>query len=205
MVIHTIHGRLANRREMMVARKHHAKLAKITFIRTTMERSKSILNITFTDQDTKKLDMPYDDASVVELSITNCFMKKVLIDNGSSVDLILLFTLKQMRFNDGEIKKIKTNLVRSNDESSQVIGRVVIHVTTNGVIVFSTMMVINSQSTYNVILGRPWLREIKAVPSTYHQMLKFPSGDKIDFLREAQKAAWNCYIETMRGKPYGDK
>lgn len=32
--------------------------------------------------------------------------------------------------------------------------------------------VINSQSTYHLLLGRPWIHHHKAVPSTYHQCLK---------------------------------
>ena len=27
---------------------------------------------------------------------------------------------------------------------------------------------------YNILLGRPWIHTLKAVPSTYHQCLKFP-------------------------------
>ncbi|KAJ9539069.1 hypothetical protein OSB04_031802 [Centaurea solstitialis] len=35
--------------------------------------------------------------------------------------------------------------------------------------------VVDCQSAYNVILGRPWIHEMKAVPLTYHQKIKFPS------------------------------
>ncbi|GKC22177.1 hypothetical protein Tco_1024327 [Tanacetum coccineum] len=35
-------------------------------------------------------------------------------------------------------------------------------------------MVVRSHSPYNVIIGRPCVRRIKAIPSTAHGMLKFP-------------------------------
>ncbi|GKC62026.1 hypothetical protein Tco_1089624, partial [Tanacetum coccineum] len=35
-------------------------------------------------------------------------------------------------------------------------------------------MVVRSMSPYNGIIGRPRLRKMKAVPSTTHEMIKFP-------------------------------
>ena len=36
---------------------------------------------------------------------------------------------------------------------------------------------------YNILLGRPWIHTLKAVPSTYHQCLKFPhQGREITIL-----------------------
>ena len=33
---------------------------------------------------------------------------------------------------------------------------------------------------YNILLGRPWIHTLKAVPSTYHQCLKFPHQGRED-------------------------
>lgn len=33
---------------------------------------------------------------------------------------------------------------------------------------------LDKELTYNILLGRPWIREMQAEPSTYHQCLKFP-------------------------------
>ncbi len=33
---------------------------------------------------------------------------------------------------------------------------------------------------YNILLGRPWIHDMQAVPSTFHQCVKFPyNGTKI--------------------------
>lgn len=34
--------------------------------------------------------------------------------------------------------------------------------------------VLDIDLTYNILLGRPWIHEMQAVPSTYHQCVKFP-------------------------------
>lgn len=36
-----------------------------------------------------------------------------------------------------------------------------------------TFLVVNCPSTYNAILGRPFLNQMKTVTSTYHLMMKF--------------------------------
>ena len=41
------------------------------------------------------------------------------------------------------------------------------------------VVIINSPSLYRMILGRPWLAAMEAVPSTRHQCLKFPFNGKI--------------------------
>ena len=52
-------------------------------------------------------------------------------------------------------------------------------------------------STYNAILGRPTLNSWKAVTSTYHLMIKFPTDYGVGELRGSQMAAHECYIAMM--------
>ncbi|GJT78834.1 hypothetical protein Tco_1045559 [Tanacetum coccineum] len=44
-------------------------------------------------------------------------------------------------------------------------------------------MIVRSISPYNGIIGRPGIREIEAVPSTAHEMLKFPADGGIVTIR----------------------
>lgn len=36
-------------------------------------------------------------------------------------------------------------------------------------------LIIDGDSTYNIIVGRSWIHDLKAVPLTYHQVIKFPT------------------------------
>ena len=60
-----------------------------------------------------------------------------------------------------------------------------------------TFLVINCSSTYNAILGRPILNSWKAVTSTYHLMIKFPTDYDVRELRGNQMAARECYVVMM--------
>ena len=60
-----------------------------------------------------------------------------------------------------------------------------------------TFMVVDCLSAYNAILGRPTLNSWKAVTSTYHLMIKFPTDYGVGELRGDQVAAHECYIAMM--------
>jgi len=49
---------------------------------------------------------------------------------------------------------------------------------TNAKVVMKTTLfeVVDGHMGYNIIMGRPWLHEMKVVPSTYHQLLKIPNS-----------------------------
>nr|GEY28956.1 reverse transcriptase domain-containing protein [Tanacetum cinerariifolium] len=55
-------------------------------------------------------------------------------------------------------------------------------------------VVVRSQSPYNGIIGRPKVRKIQAVPSTAHEMLKFPVPGGILTLRSSMIILLKCTL-----------
>lgn len=56
--------------------------------------------------------------------------------------------------------------------------------------------VLDKELTYNILLGRPWIHEMQAVPSTYHQCLKFPfNGQEITILDDSNNPQ---YCNTLK-------
>ncbi|XP_073282148.1 uncharacterized protein, partial [Primulina huaijiensis] len=64
--------------------------------------------------------------------------------------------------------------------------------------VMTTFTVVDSPSSYNIILGRPAMNELKAVESTYHQKIKFLVGSKVGEVRGDQPSSRKCYVEAVR-------
>ena len=60
-----------------------------------------------------------------------------------------------------------------------------------------TFLVVDCSSAYNAILGRPTLNSWKAVTSTYHLMIKFPTDYGVGELQGDQVAARECYVAMM--------
>ena len=56
--------------------------------RSLRARSTDKQAITFTDEDAKRIHHPYDDAIVITLLIADYTTRRVLVDNGSSVDIL---------------------------------------------------------------------------------------------------------------------
>nr|XP_009759673.1 PREDICTED: uncharacterized protein LOC104212165 [Nicotiana sylvestris] len=67
-------------------------------------------------------------------------------------------------------------------------GEILLPLNVEGVMKATFFEVVNGDISYNIIFGRPWLHEMK-VPSTYHQLLKFPTLQGIKQIRGDQKAA----------------
>ena len=53
--------------------------------------------ITFTDEDAGRVHHPHDDTIVITLLIVDYMTKRVLIDNGSSIDILYYPAFQQMR------------------------------------------------------------------------------------------------------------
>ena len=53
--------------------------------------------ITFTDKDAERIHHPHDDAIVISLLIADYTTRKVLVDNGSSADILYYPAFQQMR------------------------------------------------------------------------------------------------------------
>lgn len=56
----------------------------------------------------------------------------------------------------------------------------------------SPFYVIDAPSPFNIILGRPWINGAKAVPSTYHLCVKFPTDHGVATVRGNQNVAKKC-------------
>ena len=60
-----------------------------------------------------------------------------------------------------------------------------------------TVLMVDCSSAYNAILGQPTLNSWKAVTSTYHLMIKFPTDYEVRELRGNQVATRKCYIAII--------
>ncbi|XP_070039147.1 uncharacterized protein [Nicotiana tomentosiformis] len=101
------------------------------------------------------------------------YVKRIMLDGGSGVDICPLSTLKMMEIG---IERIKPNnvCVRAFDGVKRDTIRDISLILTIGPVDFEvTFQVLDMDTPYNFLLGRPWIHAAGAVPSTLHQMVKF--------------------------------
>ena len=93
-----------------------------------MPRLEDIL-ITFTKEDAHKVFHPHDDALVVSLEIVGYSTRRVLIDNGSSADIIYFTAFQQMKIGKDQLQPIETLLVSFVGTSVYPLGMIFLHIT----------------------------------------------------------------------------
>ena len=131
--------------------------------------------ISFSKDDRIDVQDPNHDELLITLHIANMLVKRILIDGGSSANIILLDTLKRMKISESDIVPKSSALIGFSGEVKHTVRDVRLPIYIEGINTMQKFCVIDTVSSYNVILGRPWIHEMKAVVSTYHQCVKIPS------------------------------
>ena len=135
--------------------------------------------IEFSEEDAQRLHHLHDDALVVSIRIEDYNMHRVLVDNGSSADILYYPAFQQMGI--GREQLIPTNVPLIGFGGTRVLplGAITLSVVVGDypqqITKDVTFLVVDCSSAYNAILGRPTLNSWKAVTSTYHLMIKFPT------------------------------
>ena len=81
------------------AARRHARAAvnPETNLSPTLPSGVSKLVFSFIDNEDSTLINPHHDALVISLLIANCRIKRILVDNGSSTNVIILNALREMK------------------------------------------------------------------------------------------------------------
>ncbi|XP_013624557.1 PREDICTED: uncharacterized protein LOC106330668 [Brassica oleracea var. oleracea] len=98
-----------------------------------------------------------------------------------------------------DIKPSSITLTGFNGSSETILGTIHLPVRACGVTRTVKFAVVRTKAPYHAILGTPWIHSMQAIPSTYHQCVKFPGTDgKIKTLRGDQKAARELLVATVK-------
>ena len=115
-------------------------------------------NIVFSKQDVKGIRQPHDDPLVIMLAIKGFNTRRVLVDNGSSTDVMYMTAFQQMKLDPKCLKLFESPLVSFNGDHVYLKGIISLQIIVGTYPVQVTRMVnfliINCLSSYNVILGQ---------------------------------------------------
>ncbi|XP_074297906.1 uncharacterized protein LOC141628701 [Silene latifolia] len=90
-------------------------------------------SVTFEETDAGSAPEQHHDALIITLPIGNCKVKKILVDTGSSVKLIMMETLKGMGFKEKDLVKKAIPLVGFSGEKKHSLGEIIIPTYAGGV------------------------------------------------------------------------
>ncbi|GFZ01032.1 hypothetical protein Acr_14g0006670 [Actinidia rufa] len=204
--IQTIHGGFGSGGCSTSSRKKHARSAFRSVEEEVYNLSSPCVGdqppITFGSDDLRGLHLPHDDALVISAIIANFNVQRILIDSGSSADILFISAFEKIKIGLDKLHPFHTPLIEFGGNTTQPLGWINLPITLgtepHQTTVWQDFIVVDCPSPYNAILGRPTLGGIKAITSTYHLKMKFPTLTGIGEVKGDQKVARQCFISAMK-------
>ena len=109
------------------------------------------------------------------LKYGDMIVTRVLIDNGSALNVCPMSTLKRLNMDTSLIHPTTMIIIAFNGILKEVQGKIELAIGIGPLFFMVNFQVIKVDSLYNMLLGRPWLHAASVVASTLHRRLKFPS------------------------------
>jgi len=136
------------------------------------------VNLVFTKADLEDV-VPHDNDLVVISAVTaGKKVHRVLVDQGSSADVMFWTTFNKLQLSPDMLRSYDDYLYDFAGDQVEVCGYLELRTTfTDGTASRTESiryLVVNAFSAYNMLLGRPTLNRLGAVPSTRHIKMKLP-------------------------------
>ena len=145
---------------------------------------------------------PHDDPLVIRAVVANKTIHRVLIDNESSSDIIFASAFGKMGIGREKLEPVNTHLRGFSGERVLPLGSIQLVLTMGDPPFQATttvkFLIVDAPLAYNMLLGRPSLNAIRAIPSTYYRVIKFPTANGVGMVQGDQRMARECYSASMK-------
>ncbi|XP_024018879.1 uncharacterized protein LOC112090858 [Morus notabilis] len=160
-------------------------------------------DVAFNEDDASGVHFPHNDALVVEAMIGNHTVCRILVDNGSSVNLLYSDCLEKMGIQKEQLEKPSRPLYGFTGDSVFPQGTIRLPITTEEkprqATTMANFVFTKGGSQYNAVIGRPTLQALGAITSVYHQKVKFLTPNGVGEMKSNQYEAKIAYSDALRG------
>ena len=127
------------------------------------------------------------------------------MDQGSYADVMFWSTFNKLQLSPDLLRPYTGCLYGFTGDQVEVRGYLKLRTTfTDGTVSRTESiryLVVNANSAYNILLGRPVLNRLKAVASTRHMKMKLPDlSDRVIMFKSDQEEARKCYENSLKTK-----
>ena len=154
----------------------------------------------FSDEDKIGTIQPHDDALVITLRIWGYDVKRVMVDQGSAVEIMYPDLYKGLNLKAEDLMSYSSPLVRFEGKIIISKGQVRLPVQTGSEVVEVDFIVVDVYSPYIAIVARPWLHTLGSVSFTLHQKVKYPSDGQIKEILGDQAMVRQCMVAAIQHK-----
>ena len=181
---------------------HSIRSGEVVEVQAVSKMPRLDTSITLSHSDMEGCQHPHDNPLVIRANVANKTVHRVLVDNGSSADIIFTSAFDKMGIGRERLEPVSTHLQGFFGEKVLPLGSIQLVLTLGDRPCQATstarFLVVDAPSAYNMLLGRPSLNAIKAIPSAYHMMIKFPTVSGVGMVRGYQRVARECYSASMK-------
>jgi hypothetical protein len=149
--------------------------------------------ISFSNSDLRDVQLPHNDPLVVTLKIGN-FDVRLVINQGSFAKVMYRDLYEKLNLGESDLTNFASLVFCFLGESIVPQGKTPLPILAGPVNLQTEFIVVRASSPYNAIMGRDWLYRMKAIPSTLHQKLRFPTNER------RQVVAKQCVLATIQQK-----
>uniref|UniRef100_A0A2N9G9H3 RNA-directed DNA polymerase n=1 Tax=Fagus sylvatica TaxID=28930 RepID=A0A2N9G9H3_FAGSY len=135
--------------------------------------------VSFSDEDLADVQMPHNDPLVITLRFGDYDVQRVLVDQGSFAEIMYKGLYEKLGLKEADLANFTTPVFGFTGESTIPMGKTTLPILAGPISLQTEFIVVRGTSPYNAIVGRDWLHRMKAVPSTLHQKLRFPTEEGV--------------------------
>ncbi|RDX80344.1 Retrovirus-related Pol polyprotein from transposon 17.6, partial [Mucuna pruriens] len=155
--------------------------------------------ITFQEKD-RRWRTVGDEPMVISVVAEDFRVERVLIDQGSLANILYGSTYKRMGLSGS--KETPRCLYEFSGERVPIRGTVELDTVfgegANAKMIPILYTVIEAEASYNIIMGWPALNRLKAIVSTYHLCMKYPTSEGVGTVWADSNMARRCYEDSLR-------
>ena len=158
--------------------------------------------VAFTSENAKGIIYPHDDPLVVSLQISTVMVHRILVDGGSSANILYKDKFERMGLEALCLKPVSYPVIEFTGASVPE-GTIKLPVKIGEGSQFRDMMVeflvVDVPAAYNAIIGRSLIHYAQAVVSTYHLTMIYTSNiGKPEKIKGNQESVRACYLMTLK-------
>ncbi|XP_027151178.1 uncharacterized protein LOC113751382 [Coffea eugenioides] len=100
-------------------------------------------------------------------------MNRILIDGGFAVNIMSVRAMKELGISSDELSQSRLMIQGFNQGGQRAIGLIRLELLIGELSSSALFLIIEAKTSYNMLLGRPWIHENEIIPSTLHQCFKY--------------------------------